>query len=252
MRKSSILISLLLVTGAAVNAAPAPVTDVNNGTLEQRVDALERMVNTRANMQHQMQQQLDTMQEEVAELRGTLEVHNHQLEQILTRQRELYLEIDKRVEALKSAAPTTTAPVAAVTQPDAQPAMTMDENSAYDRAVNLILEEKRYDEAIPEFQTFLQNFPNSSYAANAHYWLGQLLFNKQQWGDAASHFESVVNNYQDSSKHADAILKLGMVEQRRGNLARAEQLFQQVMSQYPDSSSSRLAETRLQAVRQGG
>ena len=37
------------------------------------------------------------------------------------------------------------------------------------------MKDKRYDQAIPEFQTFLTTYPNSVYASNAHYWLGQLL-----------------------------------------------------------------------------
>lgn len=248
MIKSSISAALLFTFGAAVNAAPAPVADVSSGSLEQRVDALERMVKTRANVQHRIQGQLDAIQDEVNELRGAVEVHTHQLEKILTRQRELYLEIGKVADNLANQA-------AAPSPPPFKPLVTAQqmpaagESDAYDRAVNLILKEKRYDEAIPEFKAFLQNFPQSDYAPNAHYWLGQLLFNKQDWAGSSAQFSAVVTNYPKSTKRADAILKLAMVEQKRANLARAEQLFQQVITEYPDSSASKLAEARLRTLR---
>lgn len=235
--------SLMCMFGAAVIAAPAPVSDVNNGGVEQRLATLERIVNSRTNVQHRIQQQLDSLQEEVNELRGTLEAHNYQLENILQRQRELYLEIDKRMEAVMAQPAPTSSGVASDAATSSM--ASADESQVYDRAVDLILKEKRYDDAIPEFRAFLDTYPNSSYAANAHYWLGQLLFNKQEWAEASEHFQVLVSTYPDSNKRADAMFKLGVVEQKRGNLARAKQLFEQVIKEYPDSSSKKLAETRL-------
>lgn len=245
MIKRSIVLSLSLLIGAAANAASAPVTDLSESSLEQRLTILERMVNTRANSQHRIQEQLDLMQEEVNELRGTLELHNHQLEKILERQRELYLEIDKRIEEVASA-PSIVVPVAGQVEPDTGGyVLSEDENEAYDKAVNLILKDKQYELAIPQFQAFITKFPNSSYAPNAHYWLGQLLFNKQDWAGAGEQFQVLISGYPDSSKRADAMFKLGVVEQKRSNLARAKQLFEQVITEYPDTSSRKLAETRL-------
>jgi tol-pal system protein YbgF len=244
MIKRTIALSLSLALGAAVNAAPAPVTDLSDASIEQRLTIVERMVSSRANSQHRIQEQLDTMQDEVNELRGSIELHNHQLEKILERQRELYLEIDKRIEAVSSQAPVVaTAP--GQVQSENTYVLSEDENQAYDKAVNLILKDKQYDLAIPQFQAFITKFPNSSYAPNAHYWLGQLLFNKQDWSGAGEQFQVLISGYPDSTKRADAIFKLGVVEQKRSNLARAKQLFEQVISEYPDSSSKKLAETRL-------
>lgn len=250
-------LGLLLTYGAAVNAAPAPVTDLNDNSLVERVETIERVLETRTNMQHRIQQQLDDMQNDVQEMRGTLELHNHQLEKILERQRELYLEIDRRVEAVTNPVainlPATSDSVN--TTPTVSTATTvtpvvnnLSESDAYDRAVNLILRDKQYDLAIPEFQSFIQVYPNSSYAPNAHYWLGQLLFNKQDWQSAGEQFQTLVDGFPDSSKRADALFKLGVIEQRRDNLARAKQLFEQVLSEYPDSSSSKLADARLNAI----
>lgn len=241
-----------IAIGAAAIAAPAPVSDLSAGSLESRIATLERMVEARSGAQHNIQRQLDLMQQEVNQLRGSVEEHSYKLEQILQRQRELYVEIDNRMQSLSSQ-PGEASTLAAATDTDETPAVrALGEDDAYDRAVNLILREKRYDEAIPEFEAFLQQYPGSSYAANAHYWLGQLLFNKQQWSESSVHFEKVVNDYPDSNKGADSLLKLGMIAQNQSNLARAQQLFEQVIRDYPESSARKLAEPRLRAVKNNG
>lgn len=248
MKKRTLAISLLGLYGASVIAAPAPVTDVTSGNSEQRITELERKFSTRTEAQHRQQELLDVMQNEVNELRGSIEVQNYQLEKILERQRELYLEIDKRIQAVKSdSSPIPAAAVNKLVSNEDAP-LSENENEAYDKAVNLILKDRLYEQAIPEFQTFLQNFPNSSYVPNAHYWLGQLLFNKQDWAGAGEQFQSLISSYPDSSKRADATLKLGIAEMERSNAARAKQLWEQVVAEFPDSSSAKLAEKRLRAL----
>jgi tol-pal system protein YbgF len=126
--------------------------------------------------------------------------------------------------------------------------LSANENEAYDKAVNLILKDKLYEQAIPEFQNFLKNFSNSSYVPNAHYWLGQLLFNKQDWAGASLQFQSLIADFPNSSKRADATLKLGITEMERGNIARAKQLWEQVVAEFSGSSSAKLADKRLKEL----
>lgn len=243
------LVIPLGLIGVAVSAAPAPVENIKSGPLNDRVAVLERLVDSRSQMQHRIQGQLDEMQQEVNQIRGDLELHSHKLEQILQRQRELYLEIDKRIEMAVRKPETD---VTQVSPNSSEPVLSADENALYDRAVNLILKDKRYEQAIPEFQAFLEKFPQSDYASNAHYWLGLLLFNKQDWNDSEQHFNQVVSFYLDSAKRADSLLKLGVIAQRQGNQARALQLYEQVVSEYPDSSVRKLADSRIKSLKQGG
>lgn len=37
---------------------------------------------------------------------------------------------------------------------------------------------KQYDQAISAFQSFVKQYPKSTYQPNANYWLGQLFYNK--------------------------------------------------------------------------
>lgn len=247
--KQGVAFSAALVVSGVV-LAQAPVYDVEaSSDLEKRLEVLERVVKSRTEMQHRIQQQLDTMQGEIDQLRGAVEVNTNELQKVLERQRELYLEIDKRVEALKQASPpaqtpvTTTTTTPSVSSVPSAPAE--GENEAYENAVNLILKSREYDKAIPAFQSFISRFPNSEFADNAHYWLGQLLFNKQQWEDSRQQFTEVVSRFTSSSKRPDAILKLGVIAERLGDMPEARRLFEQVISEYPQSSASQLASARL-------
>mgnify|MGYP001368292555 CR=1 FL=1 len=254
--KRGVTVCAALAVSATVSAQ-APVYDVNaSGNVEQRLSVLERMVDSRTEMQHRLQQQLDTMQGEIDELRGSVEEHTYQLEKVLERQRELYLEIDNRVEALKQSGSTggqannmpsqsgNNSSAGNATDASSQ-SSSQGESEAYDKAVNLILKSREYDKAIPAFQSFISRFPNSQYAPNAHYWLGQLLFNKQKWAEAKEQFSIVSTKFSDSTKRPDALLKMGIIAERQGDTSTARNLFKQVVNDYPNSSARKLAESRL-------
>lgn len=247
MKLNLIAVAALCVAWPAL-AVQAPVASVSSGSLEERLDQLERVIDARNSAQMNLLNQVNMLQEEVAELRGVTEEHAFQLEQLLTRQRELYQEIDRRL-ANQSTAPTNTQVIdsSAVTGDSSKADYSADlsENDAYDRAIKLVLEDKRYQDAIPAFQQFLERFPNSSYAPNAHYWLGQLLFSDGNYDGAAEQFQTVVDDYPDSNKRADCLLKLGSIARQQGQNAAARDYFNQVVSGYPDSTEAGLARQRL-------
>lgn len=217
---------------------------VPSGSLEDRVALLERTLNARLRMQAELQQQVDSLQGEVSELRGQLEQQTYQMEQSQERQRQLYQELDK-VASSQQAAPA--APATPATTPAAAPnySTNQDENQAYDAAVNMVLKEKNYDKAIPAFEGFIKQFPNSSYVPNAHYWLGQLLFNKGDRAGATTQFATLANKYSKSPKRADALLKLGMLAQLDGKKAEAKSFYEQVIKGYPNTSPAQLAKQSL-------
>lgn len=241
-------IAMPLAMGATAVNAQAPVSSASGSDdLESRVDRLERMLEARGEQQSRISQQLTNLQREVSELRGITEEHAHQLAEVLERQRDLYQEIDRRVGDMRASGGSSE-PVSVPTRDDMAGVSYSDdtsENEAYDRAISLVLEERRYDDAIPEFRAFISNFPNSSYLGNAHYWLGQLLYSRNDYSEAQRHFREVVENHPDSSKRADCMLKLGIIAQSEDNNDRARERYRQVIEEYPNSTEAGLARTRL-------
>ncbi|MXR68491.1 tol-pal system protein YbgF [Shewanella sp. JBTF-M18] len=237
MKTAVVTAAILMSVGVAV-AAPAPVEDVAGGSSEDRVARLERIIKAKQAAEFEMQQRLDTLQQEVLDLRGLAEQQSYQINQMLQRQRQLYDDI-----ANLSKAKTTqvvAAPVASSSETSS-----LGETASYERAVNLVLKERQYDEAIPAFREFIVQYPNSTYAANANYWLGQLLYNKGELADAAKAFNTVVNQFKESNKRGDSLVKLGMIAQKRNDNAAAKRYYQQVVSEYANSAAARIAKQQM-------
>jgi len=237
---------------AGVCLAQAPVVDanqsvINSTELAQRLATLERIVDSRSESQQRMQSQIDSLQNDIDEMRGSIELHNHQLEKLLERQRELYLELDKRFESMQQSSSTLANDIANIDSANPVPVAVnpAGEQSAYQAAVDLILKDKDYVNAVPAFQAFLSQYPNSALTDNAHYWLGQLLYNQQNYAEAKVQFEQVATKFASSPKRADSLLKLGVIEKSIGNLSAANNYFQQVVDEYPESTSAREASRQL-------
>ncbi len=252
--KRVVTLTLLASAASHVFAAPAPVSDLNSTTTsstasttarasgsETDVERLERLLQNRNRVQLQMQQQIDEMSLEISELRGLLEKNSFDMEQMLQRQRELFIELDK----LRSAPPVAAvSPSEVVEEPQGTFSSDIDEQTAYQNAVDLILDKRDYSGAIVALQQFQKDYPDSAFAPNAHYWLGQLHFAKKQDKEAVKSFAAVIT-YENSNKRADALVKLGDLAARNNNAEAATKYYQQVIDEHPTSASAKLAESRM-------
>lgn len=287
--KKSLITALSLIS-IAVLANPAPVADLSRssnktfgaqnsaraGSVEERLAALERVVEARASAQLEMQQQLQTLLDEVSELRGTTEVHNHKLEEILQQQRDIYQEIDRRLGGQSSTVPVVQSNVSTAVEPQASipagnPAAvvaadqvaaaevaadqagagarsTMNEAQAYEQAINFVIKDNNYAAAIPAFESFIENYPNSEYTSNSHYWLGQLYYQKSDFPKAKTHFERVVKQYPNSSRVPDALEKLGMVAEKQNDLVAAKRFYNQLIKSFPKSKPAAKARKKLETM----
>ncbi|MCL1052174.1 tol-pal system protein YbgF [Shewanella abyssi] len=236
------VISAAIILASVAHAAPAPVEDVAGGSSDDRVARLERIVKARQQTEFAMQQRLDALQQEVLDLRGLSEQQSYQIEQMLQRQRQLYEDI-----ANISSKPTVPMVIASGNNTSTA-SSTLGETASYEQAVNLVLKEKKYEAAIPAFAKFIENYPNSSYAPNANYWLGQLLYNKSEFVAATRAFTTVVDKFENSGKRGESLVKLGMIAEKTGDKARAKAYYQKVVKEYANSAAARIAQQQLSAL----
>ncbi|MDR8524228.1 MULTISPECIES: tol-pal system protein YbgF [Shewanella] len=242
MKHAVLSAAIILVAGSAY-AAPAPVEDIAGGSTDDRIARLERVVKAKQQSEFQMQQRLEALQQEVLDLRGLSEQQSYQIEQMLQRQRQLYEDI-ANLSTKASAQPTIVQPAAVSSSAPSS----LGETASYEQAVNLVLKDKKYEEAIPAFANFIQNYPNSTYAPNANYWLGQLLYNKSEFAGATKAFTTVVEKYKDSSKRGESLVKLGMIAEKTGDKAKAKAYYQKVSQEYPNSAAARIALQQLSSL----
>ncbi|RXJ74863.1 tol-pal system protein YbgF [Veronia nyctiphanis] len=237
------LLSLAILAGSVsfVSAEPAPVSELGNSkSVSERLDNLARLITARNQTQIQMQQQLDEISREIDELRGNVERNSYDLNQMLTRQRDIYREIDN----LRTAKPVQEVKTDTTTPSSGSYSSNKNENADYEKAVNLILKDKDYSGATDALKAFVSAYPKSVYLANAHYWLGQLYFARGDFNSSKPHFTSVVAD-KSSAKRADALFKLGKIAVNQGDKTGAKGFYKQVVDQYPDSSTARDAKKEL-------
>jgi len=78
----------------------------------------------------------------------------------------------------------------------------------YDLAYGYVLH-KDYALAEQAFRDFLRKYPNERLVPDAHYWLGESLFQRQRYRDAAESFLAVSTKYESAGKAPDSLLRLG-------------------------------------------
>ncbi len=228
--------------------------------------------------------QVQELQDEVRMLRGRLEEQSTELENLKRRQRDQYLDLDQRLSDTRNAQPMVGAgqavtaqqgpvlspaqdepevrgamesqsEVTPIEQPVAQsqsaPMSAADEKAAYDQAFQA-LKELRYADAAEDFQSFLDQYPNSEYADNAQYWLGESYYVTRNYDIALTSFETLISQFPESPKAPDALLKIGYTYYELEQWDSARSALTQVQEQYPGTTLSRLAENRLRSMRMEG
>jgi tol-pal system protein YbgF len=105
-----------------------------------------------------------------------------------------------------------------------------------------------FDLAIEGFRDFLSAAPKSDLADNAAYWVGESLFSQKKYREAIAQFDSVVTNFPRSDKVAGALLKKGYSYISLGEKAQGVVQLQYVVHEHPQSPEAGLARQRLKQL----
>ena len=191
--------------------------------------------------------QMQLLQQEVQQLRGLVEELTYNLSRMKMTQDERYLELDGRFQALNSGSSGQTNPVSgsgSETSPDA--ALSDEGKALYETAIELI-RKRQYDLAITQLQSLISQFPDSSLAPNAYYWLGEVYAAKPEpdYENARKALAQVITFFPENHKVPDAAFKLGKVYHLMGDCERATDLLNQVIQQHQGKSVAKLAESYL-------
>jgi tol-pal system protein YbgF len=107
----------------------------------------------------------------------------------------------------------------------------------YDLAYGYVLR-KDYALAEESFRAFLRTYPNDRLAADAHYWLGEALFQRQQYRDAAESFLTVSTRYETAGKAPEAMVRLGQSLAALGEKTAACGTFAEIGRKYPRAGNT--------------
>jgi len=105
-----------------------------------------------------------------------------------------------------------------------------------------------YDLAIAGFRDFASRNPNSELSGNAAYWIGESLYSQKKYREAIQQFDSVVTRYPKSDKVAGALLKKGYGYIALGEKSQGIVQLQYVVHEHPTSPEAALARQKLESL----
>lgn len=271
-------ILVLALLTQVVSAAPKATREELN-VVTARLERLERALDAEAaNSANKdgliaMQMKLRAMKSELQALRGENENLRNELEQLQLRQRESFMAVDKRLRnremtmqseqemahkqnqqrsgMMKDDKPAQTEAKAEPVVVAADTEYSSETIDAY-RGAFLLLKQRRYEESISAFKSFLVSYPNSKYSANAQYWLAEANYVTKRYDRALVEFQTVLDNYPTSNKVPDARLKIGYTQYELEQYDDARVTLTRLRSQFPNSTVAGLAQERLQRLQKDG
>ena len=239
---------LLLATGCAVTPPAEDPVLLQLDELDRRLSAIERILANGSLIELTMQ--VDDLQRQNATLQGRTETLEHGAESTASRQRDLYVDVDDRLQGLERGLQSSAAVNVldgGALLPGQLPVPGGSDRDNYQAAFEL-LKEQRYEPAALAFQQFLVSYPESQLADNAQYWLAESYYVTDQFENALKEFEVVISKHPRSRKVPDALLKIGYSNYELERLDAARSSLARVQSEYPDTTAARLAEQRLKRM----
>jgi tol-pal system protein YbgF len=236
-----VLLPLLVAACASEPSEPDPV--------QTKLSELETRTDHNSSSNAQLSQRLDDLQNSIRALQGRLDELEHNNEAMAKQQRDLYADLDKRIgggaAAGGSAGGAATTDQAGSAAGGSSPSST--EQSVYGQAFDA-LKAGSYSVAITGFKDFLSNYPASSLADNAQYWLGEAYYVTHDYDSAGNAFRTVLRKWPDSRKAPDALLKLGYTQYEQKQYPAARATLTDVTRKYPGTDAAKLASDRLQRI----
>jgi tol-pal system protein YbgF len=245
MRRVIALALMAFMAGCASTPPEDDPVQMKLKDLDERLARLERIVtNQSVVVQHQ-----DEVENSVRELRGRVDELENSSQTTRKQQRDLYNDLDKRLQALGGTAGAgggtqpPAAPPAGSAAPPA-PAGSSVEQAVYNQAFDA-LRAGSYSTAITGFKDFLSTYSGSPLAENAQYWLGQAYYVTRDFDSASIAFRTVLDKWPGSRKSPDAMLKLGDTQYELKKPDSARKTFTEVTQKFPGTDAAKLATDRL-------
>ncbi len=172
---------------------------------------------------------LEKAQNDIAQLRGQLEVLQHKQDGL----DQANAQRDQRIEEIAKFAQARQKQLDAVEHPT-------------DKAGIYALAHKKLEagdtvRARELLTDFLARFHGDELAANAQYWLGETYYAEKRFNDAIVEFQKVLKEWKSSEKAPDALLKIGMAFQSEGDCQNALLFFDELIASKKRSPAARTA-----------
>jgi tol-pal system protein YbgF len=217
-----------------------------------------------------LSEEIDRLRQDLAALRGQLEVVSNDIANTQRRQKDFYTDLDQRISALdqkyatvesrqqaleskqsaaesKPAAPDKSADSSTESAPPAADER-LSEQKTYDLSLGHF-KSQNYRAAAQGFADFLKRFPDSSNLAQAYFWLGSSHYALQDCVSAMPAFQTVVTRFTNSQRAPDAMLSLAECQTDMKDKAAARQTLTNLIKRFPASPAAKSGKERLSELK---
>jgi tol-pal system protein YbgF len=199
---------------------------------------LDRMESAQRN-QLELVNQLDTLRQENARLRGQVETLTNELATLQKRNRDLYADLDARLKKMEPQSVTVDGRTAAVDRA---------ELAAYEGPLAQF-RAGDFKGSLPGFQQFVARYPTSAYAPAAQYWIGSAYFAIKDYKSAIAAHRTLIERYPDSPRVPDALLSMAESQVQLGDRKSANVTLTRIIKEFPDTDAAKIARDRLPGTR---
>lgn len=216
--------------------------------LKKRVAAIEAIV--QGGGLADMQNQIEALKQDVANLKGDLEVAQHNLDATQTRQKDLYTDTDtrlRRIESVPAPTPANAAPANPSAQPVAQPAVEEKDVTALADA-NALSQSAKHKDAFVAFDRFLKEYPTSKLAPEALYGMAYSQFGLKNYKSAIATQQKVLDLHPESAIVPEAMFNMANSQIQLGQVNNAKKTLRSLIEKHPDATVTPSAQKRLRAL----
>ena len=218
------------------------------GRTQQRSDELRNRLDTLARQMAEHQAAIDNLRVELQSVNGRLQDlagQNAEVRQEVSLMRDdlglkvtaledRLAQLENRMENLQGA------PAAAAATPQAD-----NPDAMYERGLKQILEQEQFAQGRQVLENFLERYPDHELSVNALYWIGEAYYGEKKYENAILQFQDVIQKYGDHPKAAAALLKQGMAFAALDDIKNARVIMQRLIDNYPLSEEAKKAEEKL-------
>jgi tol-pal system protein YbgF len=177
---------------------------------------------------------IDGLRQDIANLRGQLEVLANRIDGLDKRQKDLYVDLDTRLRKFEQGQ--------ADKEKAAQAAAA--EQQAYEAGLAQF-KANNYGTAIQSLQSFLATYPQSSLAPSAQYWIGNAYYAMRDYKNAIAAQQKVIASWPESAKAPDALFNIASSQREAGDPNGERNTLRTLISKYPNSPAAEQAKQRL-------
>jgi tol-pal system protein YbgF len=248
--KSTMIAALIAAFSYSPTLSHAGIFDDNEARkaildIRARLDALESDSKARTENKADKTSVLDLanqneqLRQDIAKLRGQIELLTNDLANAQQRQKDFYIDLDKRLRVLEPQQ---------ITLDGKQVNVLPGEQKAYDAAFSYF-KSGDYKNASSALSDFLRRYPSTAYGATAQYLLGNAYYAQNDYDKAITAQQAVVKNYPESPKAPEAMLNIASSYTELKDKTAAKKTLSELVAQYPDSAAARTAKERLKSLK---